>query len=314
LGIDIVTALRFGPGGAIRAAGAEGCLRRRRRAGAWRLDPCDAFWIAAVRAVLDPDAPLPALPAGVAPADLAAAPLLADLRPLLAGEPAELLRRADRLPRPGRGTALLRAARSDPGAVARHAVRRLRPRRGLTVALLGPDGVGKSTVAAGVVAAYPLPARQVYMGMWQGVNRPGRTRLYAAVAILLRPVKVRWRAAVAAAHVARGRVVVFDRYTYDALLPVTGQLQWLKRPYFWLLAHAAPRPDLVLVLDLPGEVAFARKGEFTPAGLEAIRQGFLALAPRVGAEVVDAAAAPEQVRADVVDRIWRRHRTRLGGP
>jgi thymidylate kinase len=104
---------------------------------------------------------------------------------------------------------------------------------------------------------------------------------------------------------------VFDRYTYDALLPITGSWRALKRPYFWVLAHLAPRPDLVLVLDLPGEVAFARKGEFTPDGLEAVRQGFLALVPRLNAEVVDAAAAPEQVRADVVARIWRHHRARL---
>jgi thymidylate kinase len=53
-------------------------------------------------------------------------------------------------------------------------------------------------------------------------------------------------------------------------------------------------------------VAFARKGESSPEGLEAVRQGFLALAPRVGAEVVDAAAPPEQVRADVLARIRRR--------
>jgi len=176
----------------------------------------------------------------------------------------------------------------------------------MTVALLGPDGVGKSTLVEGLTAASPLPVRTIYMGMWQGAGRPGYTRLDAAVAILLRPLRVWWRVAVAAAHVARGRLVIFDRYTYDALLPITGSLRWLKRPYFWLLAHLAPRPDLVIVLDLPGEVAFARKGEFTPEGLEAVRQRFLALAPRIGAEVVDAAAPPEQVRAEVMARIRRR--------
>ena len=92
-----------------------------------------------------------------------------------------------------------------------------------------------------------------------------------------------WRVACGAVHARRGRLVVFDRYTYDALLPITGSWRPLKRPYFWVLAHLAPRPDLVLVLDLPGEVAFARKGEFTPEGLEAVRQGFLALVPRLGA-------------------------------
>jgi thymidylate kinase len=185
--------------------------------------------------------------------------------------------------------------------------------RGLTVALLGPDGVGKSTLLAGLATAYPLAIRQIYMGMWQGAGQPGYTRLDAVRAILVRPFRVWWRVACGAVHVVRGRVVVFDRYTYDALLPVTGSWPLLKRPYFWVLAHLAPRPDLVLVLDLPGEVAFARKGESTPARLEAVRQGFLALVPRLGAEVVDAAAPPEQVRADVVARIWRRHRARLAG-
>lgn len=180
--------------------------------------------------------------------------------------------------------------------------------RGLSVALLGPDGVGKSTLVAGLAAASRLPVRTVYMGMWQGADRPGRTRLHAIAAIVARPFRVWARVARAAVYVARGHLVLFDRYTYDALLPITGSLRWLKRPYFWVLAHLAPRPDLVLVLDLPGEVAFARKGEFSPDGLEAVRQGFLALAPRIGAQVVDASASPEQVRDDVAERIRRRHR------
>jgi thymidylate kinase len=188
---------------------------------------------------------------------------------------------------------------------------RVRPAegRGLTVALLGPDGVGKSTLLAGLAADYPSPVRQIYMGMWQGVDRPGYTRLHAVGAILLRPLWVWWRVARGAVHVRRGRIVVFDRYTYDALLPVTGSWRALKRPYFWVLAHLAPRPDLVLILDLPGEVAFARKGESTPEALEAVRQGFLALVPRLRAEVVDASAPAEEVRADVVARIRRRHET-----
>ncbi len=84
--------------------------------------------------------------------------------------------------------------------------------------------------------------------------------------------------------------------------------------YFWVLAHLAPRPDLVLVLDLPGEVAFARRGEFTPEGLEAVRQGFLALVSRLDAEVVDASAPVEQVCDDVVARIRTRHRMLRGRP
>lgn len=185
------------------------------------------------------------------------------------------------------------------------------PRKGLTVALLGPDGVGKSTLLANLTASYPGPVRTIYMGMWQGVDRPGYTRLHAVAAIVMRPFRVWWRVAQGARHAALGRVVVFDRYTYDALLPITGSWQALKRPYFWVLAHLAPRPDLVLILDLPGAVAFARKGESTPEALEAVRQGFLALVPRLGAEVVDAAAPAEQVCADVVARIRRHQQVRV---
>ena len=184
---------------------------------------------------------------------------------------------------------------------------RFQGRRGLTVALLGPDGVGTSTLLAGLATACPLPVEQFYMGMWQGVDRPGYTRLHAVGAIVARPFRVWKRVARGAVHAARGRVVVYDRYTYDALLPITGSWQALKRPYFWVLAHLAPRPDLVLILDLPGAVAFARKGESSPEALEAVRQGFLGLAPRLRAEIVDASAPPEQVCADVVARIRRRH-------
>ena len=46
----------------------------------------------------------------------------------------------------------------------------------------------------------------------------------------------------------------------------------------------------------------------SPEGLEAVRQGFLALVPRLGAQVVDASAPPEQVRDDVVARIRTHHR------
>ena len=121
-----------------------------------------------------------------------------------------------------------------------------------------------------------------------------QARLHAVAAIVLRPFRVWGRVACGAVHACRGRLVVFDRYTYDALLPITGSWRSLKRPYFWVLAHLAPRPDLVLILDLPGAVAFARKGEFSPEGLEAVRQGFLALVPRLGAQVVDASARPSR--------------------
>jgi hypothetical protein len=106
---------------------------------------------------------------------------------------------------------------------------------------------------------------------------------------------------------------VFDRYTYDALLPLplplprTGSLRWLKVAYFRVLAYIAPRPDLVLVLDAPGAVAFRRTGESTPDRLEEERRVFLRLVERLGAQRVDASRPLDAVCADVTAAIWRRY-------
>src|SRR5205085_4677977 len=61
----------------------------------------------------------------------------------------------------------LRRLIKAPGILAR--------RRGLSVVLLGPNGVGKSTLAAGLQRSFCLPARSVYMGLWQAetARRPG---------------------------------------------------------------------------------------------------------------------------------------------
>jgi thymidylate kinase len=114
-------------------------------------------------------------------------------------------------------------------------------------------------------------------------------------------------------HQTRGRLVVFDRYCYDARVPPAQRLRWAGRLSRWLLAHACPAPDLVLVLDAPGEVAFRRKGEHTVGRLERERQGYLALrrqVPRL--QVVDAARDVAAVRSDVVDRIGLSYLGRAG--
>src|SRR5438309_195154 len=85
---------------------------------------------------------------------------------------------------------------------------------------------------------------------------------------LLRPLRVWGRYARAVYHRSRGRFVVFDRYVYEALLPASGPLLALKRPYFWLLARMIPPPTVVVVLDAPGVVTYGRKQENPPDELE----------------------------------------------
>ena len=122
----------------------------------------------------------------------------------------------------------------------------------VTVAIVGPDGAGKSTVVRQVVRGLPFPARSVYMGVnleasrtmlpttrlalavkrarggradmtgrtGHGPGDPGRRRRgrLASVRMTLRMtnwIAEEWyRQAIAALHERRGRVVVFDRHFF----------------------------------------------------------------------------------------------------
>jgi O-antigen/teichoic acid export membrane protein len=79
-----------------------------------------------------------------------------------------------------------------------------------------------------------------------------------------------------------------------------------------MLGHALPPPDLLVVLDAPGDVLHGRKPEHLPERLERDRQGYLSLAHRVpGAIVVDASKPFEEVRRDVTDNVWRAYQRRF---
>jgi len=319
--IDLVTELAYGRHLEVRALAADQCLgRRARHDDVWVLAPGDEFWALLLHCVLDKgivpghhlrrlrqleehatlDGPLArALP------DRAARMLLAYWR---AGRPAELPAVRRRLlaawwrARPA-GT----ARRLVGSAVLRSVERPLQAwsRRGAGVALIGPDGSGKSTLAEGIESAFYFPVRRVYMGLWPSNEAP-RSTTEQGVRILLRPFTV-WRRYLAAVrHRALGRMVVFDRYVYDALLPPRGPLVWLKRPYFQLLSRLCPAPDVVLLLDVPGPVMHRRSGEYDAEHLEREREQYRRLRRRIPhLERVDADRTPELVLADALGRIWR---------
>jgi thymidylate kinase len=194
---------------------------------------------------------------------------------------------------------------------------RLRARlrgRGVSIAVLGPDGAGKSTLAAGLQTSFFFPVHSVHMGLrddrFAAIARarvPGRA-LVLALILLGHYVTGLY-------HQARGRLVIFDRYSYDALYTATQAVTWRARMGAWLLAHSCPMPDLVLVLDVPGEVMYRRKGERNPASLEAERQHLLALQHRVRRlQIVDANRSQDAVRTDVVRRIWSLYTSRWSTP
>lgn len=322
LTLDVVTELAFGPGAWLELPGAaQAVLESRTHAvDGWRLRPDDAFWALLLHDLLDRRDLPPAHGA--------------DLQRLIRHARADgsIGRRIDALAGPGSAWRLIgfigdgasaaaltdgrrlgrrwvRATRANAlrRRVGQMLLRRLRKphtalrRRGIDVAVLGPDGAGKSTLAASLAATLPVPTRTIYLGLYgAGLAKAGRLGFVRRLARLWRG----WGAGLW--HRIRGRVVVYDRHAFDALLaPTRGTRKARLRR--WALLHAIPDPALVLILDAPAELLFARKGEHDVAILDAQRRGYLALAARLrSAEVLDATRDPEAVRRDAVARTWRR--------
>jgi thymidylate kinase len=172
------------------------------------------------------------------------------------------------------------------------------------VAVLAPDGAGKTTLIGALSSAFILPVQSIYMGLY-GANERARAVL-PGFGLALSMSRQWFRYARALYHGLRGRLVLFDRYTYDALVGTRPHERVHQRLRRWLLAHACPAPDLVVILDAPGAVLAARKPEHSAALLEQRRQRLLALTPRLGrCAVVDATAGPAEVRRAVTGIIWR---------
>jgi hypothetical protein len=86
---------------------------------------------------------------------------------------------------------------------------------------------------------------------------------------------------------------------------------WAKHLFFGFLAHSAPGPHLVLVLDLPSDVTIQRRPEERPEHLEALRDQYRGLAERLPrAQLMPAAGTPDEMRIDATDRIWRAYAAR----
>jgi thymidylate kinase len=143
------------------------------------------------------------------------------------------------------------------------------------------------------------------MGLWKTPTRL-RARPWKLVEIAIRPVRIWWRYLRAQYHQARGRVVVFDRYVYDALLPPAAPLLTAKRVYFFLLAHVIPGPRAAVFLDVPGRVAYGRKPEATADELESERLLYAELTRRsFPVQLIDAGADADTVRAEITTILWQ---------
>jgi dTMP kinase len=200
---------------------------------------------------------------------------------------------------------------------------------GRFIALEGPDGAGKSSVAE------RLTARLFAVGHSALLTRePGGTRLGEQVrgilldtasvarapetdALLFNAARSQLVREVIRPALARGEVVVCDRFA-DSTLAYQGYGSGLDLAMLRDLEASATdglRPDLVILLDVPVPVGLARRGRGDPSALtrfedearhnaafhERVRAGYLELARADPSRwcVIDANRAPDEVEEDV---------------
>jgi thymidylate kinase len=114
-----------------------------------------------------------------------------------------------------------------------------------------------------------------------------------------------FRQAIVVYYKRRGFIVLFDRhflfdYYFHHVLQVDKNLPIPDRLHGLILNRFYPRPDLVICLDAPAEVLYARKSEASLDLLETRRQEYLQLGKIVkDFVVVDASRPFEQVMEDV---------------
>jgi thymidylate kinase len=209
-----------------------------------------------------------------------------------------------------------------------------------TVALIGPDGAGKSTIARRLEAGFPLLVKVLYMGISAessnvmlpttrliervrrarqresgsvrsaaspaaGASRKPAGKMRNALRLANRLAEEWYRQFLSWSYRSRGKIVVYDRhFKFDFECDRSRQRRFSDRLHRWCLAKLYPRPHLVIYLDAPAEVLFARKGEANLQWLEERRQAFLSQGARTPGFVrVDATRPLEAVYAEVRARI-----------
>jgi len=186
-------------------------------------------------------------------------------------------------------------------------------RLGPVIALLGPDGAGKGTLIASLRQRIPIGLTILYLGWRPRSHRPIPAGWSARPVSPLREAAYvvywaarYWRTLVPGYLAAwAGHIVLCDRHPIESLAiqPRATRLgATLERILFGRLM---PWPDAILVLDAPGTILHARKGEHSPEVLERLRRAYRTTFGARGATLISTEEPLESTAARASAAVWQ---------
>lgn len=204
----------------------------------------------------------------------------------------------------------------------------MKKNRAPIIALFGPDGSGKSTVAELIVQRYDeigvrltrmhwrpgfLPYRKSScQGDENRFTNPNATKIRGGIKALLIFLYITFDFIAGYYFLIRPRlrnevVVIYERYYYDIIIDQKRYGLLVPLSIRTFVNHLIPVPDTIILLDAPGDIIQARKGELERTEIE--RQRFMMkkhLSRFAGFHLVDVKdRSPDEV-AHIVFRIAQR--------